>query len=77
MNSRAGRASGSVFYETHSTRSLVRTFLVSLAILAFVIASLAFGYRSGFAIGPEAAGNCLPGCAEGQQLEVSLGEREG
>ena len=77
MNSSAGRATGSVFYGTHSTRSLVITLLLSVAIIICVIASLAIGYRSGFDIGPEAAGNCLRDCAEGQHLEVSLGEREG
>jgi len=77
MNSRAGRASGSVFYGTHSTRSLVITLLLSVAIIICVIGSLAIGYRSGFDIAPEAASGCLQDCAEGQQLEVSLGQREG
>ena len=62
MNSRTGRGAGSVFYETHSARGLVRTLLLSLAIIAFVMASLAIGYRSGFASGPEAGTDCLPGC---------------
>ena len=59
MYPRSGRVSSSIFCETSSTRQLTISFLLFLVVIACLIASLAIGYRSVFAIGPEAAGNGL------------------
>ena len=64
MYSHSGRVSDSILFETHCTRGLAVTFLLSVTVIVCVITLLAVGYRSVFATGPEAAGNCQTECAE-------------
>ena len=63
MYSRSERVSGSILFETHCTRGLAATFLLSIAVMACSVALLAIGYRSVLAIGPEAAADCQSNCA--------------
>ena len=63
MYSRPGSVSDTISHAAPGYRRLVTIVLVSLAIIASLIASAVIGYRSVFAIGPEAAGDCLPDCS--------------
>ncbi len=62
MHPRSGRVSGSIFYETHGTSGLAKTFLLTITVIVCVIALLAIGYRSVFAAGPGESSDCLPDC---------------
>lgn len=62
MYSSPGRASGSILFETHCTRGLAATFLLSITVLVCLVALLAIGNRSLLAIGPEATEDCQSNC---------------
>lgn len=63
MYSRSGSVSDTISHAAPGYWRLGTIVLISLAIIASVIASAVIEYRSVFASGPEAAGGCLPDCS--------------